>query len=255
MTTTAKYLRFEAEGREKYGFLDGDKVRELAGHYVRTAVLTGVEYEFAKVKVLSPTVPSKVICIGLNYKAHAEERGKQLPEEPMMFLKPPSSIIGTGEEIVLPDIAKDVEYEGELAVVIGKRAYQVSAADAAQHVFGVTVLNDVSERYYQAKDGQWGRAKGFHTFCPLGPYVVSGLDYQNLQLETKINGVVKQSSSTADMIFTVNELVAFASQVMILEPGDILTTGTPAGVGPLRKGDLCEITLEGVGTLTNRVRA
>lgn len=250
-----KYLRFEAEGREKYGLLDGDKVRELAGHYVRTAVLTGVEYLLSEVKVLAPTVPSKVVCIGLNYKAHAVERGKQLPEEPMMFLKPPSAIIGSGDEIVLPDIAKNVEYEGELAVVIGKRASNISVAEAKQHIFGVTVLNDVSERYYQVKDGQWGRAKGFDTFCPLGPFVVAGLDYQNLKIETKINGAVKQSSSTSDMIFTVDELVSFASKVMTLEPGDILTTGTPEGVGQLQKGDLCEITIEGIGTLQNRVRA
>ncbi|MFD2168704.1 fumarylacetoacetate hydrolase family protein [Tumebacillus lipolyticus] len=250
-----KYLRFEAEGREKYGLLEGDKVRELAGHYVRTAVLTGVEYLLSEVKVLAPTVPSKVVCIGLNYKAHAVERGKQLPEEPMMFLKPPSAIIGSGDEIVLPDIAKNVEYEGELAVVIGKRASNISVAEAKQHIFGVTVLNDVSERYYQVKDGQWGRAKGFDTFCPLGPFVVAGLDYQNLKIETKINGAVKQSSSTSDMIFTVDELVSFVSKVMTLEPGDILTTGTPEGVGQLQKGDLCEITIEGIGTLQNRVRA
>lgn len=250
-----KYLRFEAEGREKYGLLEGDKVRELAGHYVRTAVLTGVEYLLSEVKVLAPTVPSKVVCIGLNYKAHAIERGKQLPEEPMMFLKPPSAIIGSGDEIVLPDIAKNVEYEGELAVVIGKRASNISVAEAKQHIFGVTVLNDVSERYYQVNDGQWGRAKGFDTFCPLGPFIVAGLDYQNLKIETKINGEVKQSSSTSDMIFTVDELVSFASKVMTLEPGDILTTGTPEGVGPLQKGDLCEITIEGIGSLQNRVRA
>lgn len=249
-----KYLRFEAEGREKYGLLEGDKVRELAGHYVRTAVLTGVEYLLSEVKVLAPTVPSKVVCIGLNYKAHAVERGKQLPEEPMMFLKPPSAIIGSGDEIVLPDIAKNVEYEGELAVVIGKRASNISVAEAKQHIFGVTVLNDVSERYYQIKDGQWGRAKGFDTFCPLGPFVVAGLDYQNLKIETKINGAVKQSSSTSDMIFTVDELVSLVSKVMTLEPGDILTTGTPEGVGQLQMGDLCEITIEGIGTLQNRVR-
>ncbi|HEU4964684.1 MAG TPA: fumarylacetoacetate hydrolase family protein [Bacilli bacterium] len=172
----------------------------------------------------------------------------------MLFLKPPSAVIGTGDEIVLPSIAQDVEFEGELAVVIGKRCYQISPEEARDAIFGVTVMNDVSERFYQVKDGQWGRAKGFNTFAPVGPCVATGLEYQDLHIETKINGEVKQSSRTSDMIFSVDHLVSFVSQVMTLEPGDILTTGTPEGVGPLKVGDTCEITIEGVGTLVNKVK-
>jgi 2-keto-4-pentenoate hydratase/2-oxohepta-3-ene-1,7-dioic acid hydratase in catechol pathway len=248
------YVRFVVDGVERYGVLEGETVYELVGNFLTTQERTGASFALADVRLLAPTVPSKVMCIGLNYKAHAIERGKQIPEEPMMFLKPPSAVIGTGEEIVLPAIAKNVEFEGELAVVIGKRCKGLTADQAKDVIFGVTVLNDVSERHYQAKDGQWGRAKCFDTFCPVGPTVATGLNYQDLLIETRVNGEVKQSSRTSDMIFTVEELVAFASQVMTLEPGDLLTTGTPEGVGPLRAGDTCEITIEGVGTLVNVVR-
>ena len=249
-----KYLRFQTEGTVRYGVLNGDTIEELAGNFLDTTERTGATYALADVELLTPTVPTKVMCIGLNYKLHAEERGKKIPEEPMLFLKPPSAVVPTGGEIVLPAIAQDVEFEGELAVVIGKRAKFLTVEEARDAIFGVTVMNDVSERFYQVKDGQWGRAKGFDTFAPVGPVVAIGLDYQNLKIETKINGEVKQSSSTSDMIFSVDHLVSFVSQVMTLEPGDILTTGTPEGVGPLQGGDVCEITIEGVGTLVNRVR-
>ncbi len=249
-----KYVRFVAAGQTRYGLLDNETIHELAGNFLTTAEQTGTTYALSEVTLLAPTEPSKVMCIGLNYKAHAAERNKQIPEEPMLFLKPSSSVVATGEEIILPAIAKDVGYEGELAIVIGKRAKFISEAEAGDVIFGVTVLNDVSERFYQVKDGQWGRAKGFDTFAPIGPCVATGVDYQNLHIETKINGEVKQSSRTSDMIFSVNHLVSFVSQVMTLEPGDILTTGTPEGVGPLTDGDLCEITIEGIGTLVNRVR-
>jgi 2-keto-4-pentenoate hydratase/2-oxohepta-3-ene-1,7-dioic acid hydratase in catechol pathway len=250
-----KYVRFEAAGQERYGVLEGETIHELAGNFLTTDQQTGETFAAGDVRLLAPTRPTKVMCIGLNYKAHAEERNKKIPEEPMLFLKPPSAVIGTGDEIVLPKIAKDVEFEGELAVVIGKRAENVSVEEARDVIFGVTVMNDVSERFYQVKDGQWGRAKGFNTFAPVGPCVVTGLNYQDLQIETKVNGEVKQSSRTSDMIFPVDELVSFVSQVMTLEPGDVLTTGTPAGVGPLRAGDRVEMTIEGVGTLVNTVRA
>lgn len=249
-----KYIRFEVAGEERYGVLDGETISELVGSYLHTEEQTGTTYELGDVRLLAPTRPTKVMCIGLNYRAHAAERNKKIPEEPMLFLKPPSAVIGTGEEIVLPKIAKNVEYEAELAIVIGKRAENVSVEEARDVIFGVTVMNDVSERFYQDKDGQWGRAKGFNTFAPVGPCVVTGLNYQDLQIETKVNGEVKQSSRTSDMIFNVDELVSFVSQVMTLEPGDILTTGTPEGVGPLQAGDHVEMTIEGVGTLVNTVR-
>lgn len=250
-----RYVRYEEAGVEGYGVLEGEQVHELAGNFLETQERTGRTLELRQVRLLAPTKAGKVMCIGLNYRAHAAERNKQVPEEPMLFLKPSSAVVATGEEIVLPAIAKDVEFEGELAVVIGKRAKFVSEAEAKDVIFGVTVMNDVSERFYQVKDGQWGRAKGFDTFAPIGPCVATGLAYQDLQIETKVNGAVKQSSRTSDMIFTVDQLVSFVSQVMTLEPGDVLTTGTPEGVGPLADGDAVEITIEGVGTLANVVRA
>ncbi|PWK14266.1 fumarylacetoacetate hydrolase family protein [Tumebacillus permanentifrigoris] len=250
-----KYVRFEVAGQQRYGVLEGETIHALAGNFLITDEQTGETFATGDVRLLAPTRPTKVMCIGLNYRAHAAERNKKIPEEPMLFLKPPSAVIGTGEQIVLPKIAQNVEFEGELAIVIGKRAENVSVEEARDVIFGVTVMNDVSERYYQDKDGQWGRAKGFNTFAPVGPCVVAGLDYQDLQIETKINGEVKQSSRTSDMIFPVDLLVSFVSQVMTLEPGDVLTTGTPEGVGPLQAGDRVEITIEGVGTLVNTVRA
>ncbi|MBL0387822.1 fumarylacetoacetate hydrolase family protein [Tumebacillus sp. ITR2] len=250
-----KYVRFEAAGAIRFGVLDGESVHELAGNFLTTEEQTGKTFALSDVRLLAPTLPTKVMCIGLNYKAHAAERNKKVPEEPMLFLKPASAVIGTGDEIVYPTIARDVDFEGELAVVIGKRAKNLSVEEARDAIFGVTVMNDVSERYYQDRDGQWGRAKGFDTFAPIGPCVATGLNYQDLQIETKVNGDVKQSSRTSDMIFTVDELVSFCSQVMTLEPGDILTTGTPEGVGRLVAGDHVEMTIEGVGTLVNKVRA
>ncbi|KEO83690.1 fumarylacetoacetate hydrolase family protein [Tumebacillus flagellatus] len=250
-----KYVRFEAAGAVRFGVLEGETIHELAGNFLTTEEQTGETFELSGVRLLAPTAPSKVMCIGLNYKAHAAERNKKVPDEPMLFLKPASAVIGTGDEIVYPSIAKNVDFEGELAVVIGKRTRNVSVEEARDAIFGVTVMNDVSERYYQDRDGQWGRAKGFDTFAPIGPCVVTGLKYQDLHIETKVNGDVKQSSRTSDMIFTVDELVSFCSQVMTLEPGDILTTGTPEGVGPIQPGDRIEMTIEGVGTLVNTVRA
>lgn len=255
--TIHKYVRYTlgAEGTETYGLLDGETIHELQGNFLTTQETNGTTHQLAAVKLLPPTVPTKIVCIGRNYKAHAEERGNKVPEEPMMFLKPPSAMIGTGDEIVLPSIARNVEFEGELAIVIGKRLYQAeSEAEARDAIFGITCLNDVSERFYQAKDGQWGRAKGFNTFAPAGPCVATGLDWQNLPIETKVNGVVKQAGHTSDMIFPIDYLVKFISHVMTLEPGDIITTGTPAGVGPLTSGDTVEITIEGVGTLLNTVK-
>jgi len=248
-----RYVRFQTTEGVGYGVLEGEQIAELAGDFLTTTERTGRVLALGDVQLLAPVQPTKVLCIGLNYRAHAAERNKAVPEEPMLFLKPPSAVVATEEAIVLPAIMRDVEFEGELAIVIGRRAKHVSVAEARDVIFGVTVMNDVSERFYQVKDGQWGRAKGFDTFAPIGPCVATGLNYQDLHIETTINGDVKQSSRTSDMIFPVDELVSFVSQVMTLEPGDILTTGTPAGVGPLTPGDRCAITIEGVGTLVNPV--
>jgi len=199
--------------------------------------------------------PSKIIGIGVNYRAHAKEMGKGLPDEPLMFLKPPSSLIGNGAPIWRPDGYDRVDFEGELGVVIKQRTRRISRDQALDAVLGYTCVNDVTVRDLQKKDGQWARAKGFDTFCPTGPKIVAGLDPTNLRLITRVNGDIKQDSSTADMVFDVAALIAFCSQYMTLEAGDLITTGTPAGVGNLDPGDLVEIEIEGIGTLSNPVIA
>jgi len=200
-------------------------------------------------------VPSKIIGIGVNYRAHAVEMGKGLPEEPLMFLKPSSALISDGGQIQRPSGYERVDYEGELGVVIGQRARGVTREQALDVVMGFTCINDVSVRDLQKKDGQWTRAKGFDTFCPLGPRIVAGLDPSKLRISTRVNGQVRQDSSTADLIFGVPEIVAFVSSHMTLEPGDVISTGTPSGVGNLSVGDEVEVEIEGIGILKNTVIA
>lgn len=200
-------------------------------------------------------VPSKIIGIGVNYRKHAEEMGKGLPEEPLMFLKPRSALLPDGGAIERPHGFERVDFEGELGVVVGRRARRVSAAEALDHVMGYTIINDVTVRELQKKDGQWTRAKGMDTFCPLGPKIVAGLDPTNLRIVTRLNGGVKQDSTTADMVFGVAQIIAFVSQHMTLEVGDVIATGTPSGVGPMQVDDTVEIEIEGIGVLRNRVVA
>jgi 2-keto-4-pentenoate hydratase/2-oxohepta-3-ene-1,7-dioic acid hydratase in catechol pathway len=197
--------------------------------------------------------PTKIVGVGLNYRAHAAEMGKPLPEEPLLFLKPPSAMIGPGAPIVRPAGYARVDYEGELCIVIGKRATRVTRERALDHVRGYTILNDVTVRDLQKKDVQYTRAKGFDTFCPVGPRVAEGLDPSRLAITTRLNGQTKQSSTTADMIFDVAYIVAFVARVMTLEEGDLITTGTPPGVGNLTPGDTVEIEIEGIGVLANPV--
>jgi 2-keto-4-pentenoate hydratase/2-oxohepta-3-ene-1,7-dioic acid hydratase in catechol pathway len=199
--------------------------------------------------------PSKIVGIGQNYRAHAAEMGKGLPEEPLMFLKPPSALIGNGDPIERPNGYERVDYEGELGVVIARRCKRVPREQALEVVAGYTCVNDVTVRDLQKKDGQWTRAKGFDTFCPVGPRVVAGLDPSNLRITTRVNGVVKQDSSTSDLIFDVPALIAFVSAHFTLEAGDVISTGTPAGVGNLAVGDVVEVEIEGVGVLRNPVVA
>ncbi len=200
-------------------------------------------------------VPSKIIGIGVNYRAHAVEMGKGLPDEPLMFLKPRSALVPDGAAIERPPGYERVDYEGELGVVIGQRVRRISRERALDCVLGFTCINDVTVRDLQKKDGQWSRAKGFDTFCPLGPRIVAGLDPSALRIVTRVNGVVKQDSSTSDLIFDVPALIAFCSQHMTLEVGDVISTGTPAGVGNLNPGDTVEIEIAGIGTLRNTVIA
>jgi 2-keto-4-pentenoate hydratase/2-oxohepta-3-ene-1,7-dioic acid hydratase in catechol pathway len=199
--------------------------------------------------------PSKIVCIGQNYRLHAQEMGKGIPSEPLLFFKPPSALVGDGGVIERPAGFARVDHEAELGVVIGTRARRVSKADALDFVLGYTCVNDVTVRELQQKDGQWSRAKGFDTFCPVGPRIVPGLDPSDLAIRCRVNGVSKQDSRTSDLIFDVPTLIEFISAHMTLEPGDLISTGTPAGVGNLNVGDLVEVDIEGIGVLSNRVVA
>ncbi len=200
-------------------------------------------------RLLAPLEPSKIVCVGRNYAAHAKEMGNDLPKEPLLFLKPPSSIIGPGDSVRLPPQSARVEHEIELAVVIGKRLQRANEAEAAAAIFGYTAACDVTARDLQKSDGQWTRGKGFDTFCPLGPVIVTALDVPSTRLVCRVNGEVRQDGVCADMVFSVNMLLAYASQVMTFYPGDVFLTGTPAGVGPLAAGNTLEMQISGIGTL------
>lgn len=209
-----------------------------------------------EVGVMPTVMPSKIICAAVNYRAHGEELGHDLPEEPRLFLKPPSSVIASGQAIVLPPDSERVDHEGELAVVIGRTARNIREPEVDAYVFGYTCANDVTARDLQRRDGLFGRAKGFDTFCPIGPWIETEVpDPDNLAIRTLVNNTVRQSSSTAAMIFPVRTLVSFVSRVMTLNPGDVILTGTPEGVGPLRDGDEVRVEIEGVGMLINPVTA
>jgi 2-keto-4-pentenoate hydratase/2-oxohepta-3-ene-1,7-dioic acid hydratase in catechol pathway len=201
-----------------------------------------------------PVRPSKIVCVGRNYVAHAKELGNEVPPLPMLFLKPPSALIGPGEPIVLPSTSRQVEYEAEIGVVIGTRLRQADEHEAEQGIGGYVCLNDVTCRDLQKTDGQWGRAKGYDTFCPVGPAVGHGLDWRSLEVIGRVNGDERQRAPASDMHFQIPFLVSYISGIMTLEPGDLIATGTPAGVGPLRAGDVVEVEIPGIGILSNPVR-
>jgi 2-keto-4-pentenoate hydratase/2-oxohepta-3-ene-1,7-dioic acid hydratase in catechol pathway len=210
----------------------------------------------SEVKLLAPVTPSKIVCVGRNYRDHAAELGNPMPDQPLLFLKPPSSVVGHEDAIELPATSERVEHEGELGVVIGRRARLISDGEnPLDYVLGYTCVNDVTARDLQRRDVQFTRAKSFDTFCPIGPYVVTGIDPFDLQVETRVNGETRQRGRTAAMAFPVAYLIRYISHIMTLEAGDVISTGTPAGVGPLSDGDVCEIEVEQVGTLRNAVRA
>jgi 2-keto-4-pentenoate hydratase/2-oxohepta-3-ene-1,7-dioic acid hydratase in catechol pathway len=204
--------------------------------------------------IMSPVMPSKIVCIGLNYKDHAAEQGKPLPAEPLIFLKPSSAIVSPGQAIELPDDVGRVDYESEVAVVIGRRATRISEADALSCVLGLTCMNDVTARDLQKKDGRYTRAKGFDTFAPLGPCISTDLSADDLEISGLLNGEVRQQSSTRELIFPVATLIAYISRIMTLLPGDIVSTGTPAGIGPLQPGDEFVVRVQGIGDLRNPVK-
>jgi len=227
-------------------WLDGDPFSE----WTRAADVSTL----AGIRFLAPCAATKVVAVGVNYTSHAEEMGSQLPEEPLLFLKPPSSIVGHRETIVYPThLSRRVDYEGELALVIGRRARRISREEAPEYVLGYTCANDVTARDLQRRDNQWTRAKGFDTFCPLGPVISTDADPSSLLIRTRVNGVLRQEAWTSEMVFPVDVLISHISQVMTLEPGDVILTGTPSDVGELHPGDMVEVEIEGIGTLTNCV--
>jgi 2-keto-4-pentenoate hydratase/2-oxohepta-3-ene-1,7-dioic acid hydratase in catechol pathway len=250
-TGVTKFVRFEAAGRPAYGILDGDVIRELTAAPWFDGTPTGKTVPFKGTSLLAPVEPSKVIAVGLNYKSHLGER--PAAAYPGLFAKLPTTITGPDTAIVLPADARNAHYEGELVIVIGKKASKVPVADAAAHIFGVTAGNDVSERDWQRNDLQWFRAKAADTFGPLGPIVVRGLNYNDLLVQTRLNGEVRQSQRTRDLIFNVEAIVSYVSQYVTLLPGDIIYTGTPGATKAMAAGDVVEIEVEGVGVLRNTV--
>ncbi len=239
-----------------YGVIEGENVIEISGHPWMKWSRGARAYRLGDVRLLAPVEPSKIVCIGRNYAAHAAELGNQVPKEPLMFLKPPSSIIGPEEAIVLPKYSLRVEHEGELALVVGRRCSQLrDTDDSLSFVIGYTCLNDVTARDLQKSDVQFTRAKGFDTFCAVGPHIETDLDPSNVLVETYVNGTRRQSGATSLMIFTPAFLIRWISRMMTLMPGDIIATGTPAAVGPLVAGDTVEVSVAGVGVLRNPVLA
>ena len=236
-------VRFRLDGKVRGGSLSVEENR---------IVSSGDVLALQDVELLAPCQPSKIVCVGLNYTEHARELKMELPAEPVLFLKPPSAILGPGGQIVYPPSSRQVDYEGELAAVIGKRCKSIPAEEAEKYILGYTCFNDVTARDLQRKDVQWTRAKSFDTFAPFGPWIAK-IDPSNANIETRVNGAVKQKSNTSDLIFDISRLVEFISQVMTLEPGDLIATGTPPGVGPLQKGDVVEVEIEGIGILRNSV--
>lgn len=244
-----RLARFETDGEMYMGRLDGDVLRHVGGKKLPR------DFSLNEVRLLSPSIPSKVVAVGLNYRDHAEELNMQLPEEPLLFMKPSSSVIGPGAAILLPPQSQRIDFEAELAVVLGRTACNVRSQDAREYILGYTCLNDVTARDLQSKDGQWTRAKGFDTFCPLGPWIETEIEPSDLAIELYLNGERKQSSRTSNLIFDPCRLVEFVSAVMTLFPGDVIATGTSSGIGPMKSGDTVEVRIEGIGSLVNKVKS
>ncbi len=250
-----KLIRFQKDNKACYGFLNNDKVYEFHEKPSDPNQPVAASYPIESVTLLAPCVPSKIVGVGLNYADHAKELNYPIPEEPILFIKPSTSAIGPDEPICIPSMSGQVDYEAELAVVIGKPAQSVAIDQVEGYIMGYTCFNDVTARDLQKKDVQFTRSKSFNTFSPIGPLIETELDPSNLKVESYLNGELRQSATTNQLIFSVKELVSFISQVMLLMPGDVITTGTPFGVGPLKPGDTIEVRIEGIGSLSNSVVA
>ncbi len=253
-----KIVRYQTNGDTSrgavYGWMLDDKIGEIQGDIFGEYRRREAKTPLAEVKLAAPCLPSKILCVGRNYVDHAKELGNEVPKVPLIFLKPPSSIISNGENILLPPQSHQVEHEAELVVVIGKRGRNITPETAKEYIFGYTIGNDITARDLQKIDGQWTRAKGFDTFCSFGPWIDTEFDASDAVVTCRVNGQMRQMASTRDMVFNVITLIAYISSVMTLEPGDIIFTGTPAGVGELKNGDVVDVEIEGLGKLSNPVK-
>jgi 2-keto-4-pentenoate hydratase/2-oxohepta-3-ene-1,7-dioic acid hydratase in catechol pathway len=246
----------EVHARTFNGIAEDGSVFEIRGDLFGERERTGRKWPAADLKYLAPCVPTKIVCVGRNYHDHIKELNSTVPKEPLIFLKPPSSVLAPEDSIVLPRLSQRVEYEGEIAVVIGRRCFQLrEGEDPATYILGYTALNDVTARDLQRADSQWSRAKGFDTFCPFGPVIETDQPSHSTRVESFVNGAPKQSAPISDMIFSIDTVLRYITQVMTLEPGDVVATGTPGGVGPLAPGDTVEVKVSGVATLRNPVAA
>ncbi|MEF3254926.1 MAG: fumarylacetoacetate hydrolase family protein [Deferribacterales bacterium] len=249
-----KLCRFAIGKEERKGVLEKDSIKEVIGSFFTGFTITTNEYKLSDVKLLPPILPSKVVCVGRNYAEHAKELGNEVPEEPLIFLKPSTAIIGHEDNIIYPNASKEVHFEAELGVVIGKKCKAVTPEEAKGYILGFTCVNDVTARDIQRKENKFTRAKSFDTFAPLGPVIETELDPLNVKVISRLNGEIKQNGTTKDMIHNVYQLISFISNIMTLLPGDVIATGTPSGVGPMNVGDTIEVEVEGIGVLRNYVR-
>lgn len=250
-----RYARARVGNEEFYARVEGETLVRLLDRPFDGDKPEGRTYKLSEAKLLAPCEPTKILCVGKNYWAHAEEMKEGHPEEPLLFLKPSTCVIGPGDEVVYPSLSHRLDYEGELGVVIGKKAHNVAPGTAKDYIFGYTCLNDVTARDIQKGDPQWTRGKGYDTFCPIGPWIETELDAGNLHIQTRLNGEKKQDSTTALMTHDIDKLICYMTACMTLLPGDVVATGTPEGIGPMQCGDTVEVEIEGIGVLTNRIAA
>lgn len=248
-----RFVRFAVGKEARYGIVEDDTVREIAGDIFESFRVTRKRHSLKRIRFLAPTEPTKIVGVGLNYRDHVAELGMDLREEPLIFLKPATTALPHEGKIIYPKLSNRLDYEAELAIVIKRYAKDVPVAKAVRYVLGYTCFNDVTARDLQRKDGQWTRAKSFDTFAPFGPWIETELDLGNAPIRAYLNGELKQNSSTANFIFNVPHLISFITAVMPLYPGDVITTGTPSGIGPMKPGDTIEIEIEGIGRLQNTV--
>lgn len=248
-----KFVRFKYENRISYGVLNGELVLPIKDKPYSVIEYTGESLPLSHVKLIAPAEPSKIVAIGKNYKAHADEMGEGRPTEPLLFLKPSTCIVGNEDNVVYPAISNRLDYEGELGVIIGKTAHNIKEGESSNYIFGYTCLNDITARDIQKSDPQWTRGKSFDTFCPIGPHIETELAAMNTGIRTRVNGEIKQNSNTSCMTHDIDKLICYITQCMTLLPGDIIATGTPEGIGSMQRGDIVEVEIDGIGVLRNKI--